>query len=78
MNRTLTPLFRSVRRRLRVAWALTTLQLVAPLVALAALALVLAARYLDLPWAEPAALALVAAAVICVLGYAAVCKVPGV
>ena len=35
MNRSLTPLFRSVRRRLRVAWALTTLQLFAPVVALA-------------------------------------------
>ena len=55
MNRSLNPLFSAVRRRLRVAWALTTLQLVAPLVALVALALVMAARYFDLPWAEPAA-----------------------
>ncbi|MEQ1702805.1 MAG: hypothetical protein ABMA25_22070, partial [Ilumatobacteraceae bacterium] len=76
MNRHLTPLFRSVRRRLRVAWALTTLQLFAPIVALGALALVLAARFFDLPWAEPAALVLVGAAVVGVLVYAAVCKVP--
>ena len=50
MNTTLIPLFRAVRRRLRVAWALTTLQLVAPLVALGALGLVLAGRFFDLAW----------------------------
>ena len=60
MNTTLTPLFRAVRRRLRVAWALTTLQLIAPLVAFGALGLVLAGRFFDLAWAEPAALVLIA------------------
>jgi hypothetical protein len=76
MNPSLTPLFRAIRRRLRVAWALTTLQLSAPLVALGALALVLAGRFFDIAWAEPAALLLVAAVVAVVTGYALVCRVP--
>lgn len=76
MNRNLTPLFRAVRRRLRVAWALATLQLVAPLVALACLALVVVARYFDLPWAEPAALWLAVGVAAAVIGYALVCRVP--
>ena len=76
MNTTLIPLFRAVRRRLRVAWALTTLQLVAPLVALGALGLVLAGRFFDLSWAEPSALVLVASVVALVTGYALVCRVP--
>jgi len=76
MNPSLAPLLAAIRRRLRVAWAITTLQLLAPLVAVGALALVVAARYADLPWAEPAALGLVVTVVAFVLVYAAVCTVP--
>lgn len=53
-------LLRSVRRRLRVAWASETLQLGAPAVLAAALVLVLAGRFVTaLSWAEPAAIVVV-------------------
>ena len=78
MNRSLTPLFRAVRRRLRVAWALTTLQLVAPLVALAALTLVVVARYFNLPWAELAAVWLTVGSAVMIVAYAVVCRVPDI
>ena len=70
MNRTLRPLLTAVRRRLRVAWAVATAQLVAPLVAAIALVLLVVARFTDLPWAEPAALWLAAGVAIALVGYA--------
>lgn len=76
MNRSVTPLLHAVRRRLRVAWALATMQVVAPLVATAALALVLAGRVVDFPASDVAALWVAIAAVIGIGIYAAVCKVP--
>lgn len=76
MNRTVTPLLNAIRRRLRLAWAVATLQVVAPLVAGAALALVVAGRMFDIPNSDVAALWLVATVVVLVAGYAMFCKVP--
>ena len=70
MNRALRPLLLSVRRRLRVAWAVATAQLLAPVVAAIALLLVLLGRLTDLPWAEPAALWLAVGAALAVALYA--------
>ena len=72
MNRALRPLLLSVRRRLRVAWAVATAQLLAPVVAAIALLLVLLGRLTDLPWAEPAALWLAVGAALAVALYALV------
>jgi len=76
MNRTVTPLLNAVRRRLRVAWAVATLQVVAPVVAVIALAMVVAGRMFDLPASDVAALWMVAAVVALIAGYAVFCKVP--
>ncbi|MEQ1872450.1 MAG: hypothetical protein ABL953_01885 [Ilumatobacteraceae bacterium] len=76
MNKTVTPLLDAVRRRLRLAWAVATLQVVAPMVAVAALAFVVAGRMFDLPYSDVAALWMVAGVVVLIGGYAMFCKVP--
>ncbi len=65
-----------VRRRLRVSWALATLQILAPFVALAALLLVVVGRLFDVPWAEPAALLCTAGVALAVVVCAAIRHVP--
>ncbi|HAP76152.1 MAG TPA: hypothetical protein DCR14_08730, partial [Acidimicrobiaceae bacterium] len=55
---------------------MATAQLVAPLVAIGALALVLLGRLTDAPWAEPAAVGVVAVALLAIVGYAALRRVP--
>lgn len=64
-------LLRSVRRRLRVAWAAETLQLAAPLTAVGALALVLLGRFAEwASWAEPVAVGLAVVSVLVIVGTA--------
>jgi len=57
-------LLKSVRHRLRLAWAATTFVLWGPVVLIAGLALAVAARAWPLGWAEPAAIGVVSAAVL--------------
>lgn len=76
MNRTVTPLFNAIRRRLRLAWAVATLQVVAPMVALAALAMVVAGRMFDIPASDIVALWMVTGVVVLIGGYAVFCRVP--
>ena len=76
MKRNVTPLLNAIRRRLRLAWAVATAQVVAPLVALAALGLVLAGRTFDIAASDVIALWMVAGVVVLIVGYALVCKVP--
>ncbi len=66
----------AVRRRLRVAWASETVQLAAPWLAGAALVLVIAARYLPWTWPEPAALVAPFAAIVAIVVWGAVQRVP--
>ena len=76
MKRNVTPLLNAIRRRLRVAWAVATLQVVAPVVALAALGVVLAGRTFDIAASDVIALWTVAGVVLLIAGYAVFCKVP--
>ena len=62
MNATIGPLLLAVGRRLRLAWALATGQLFAPLLGLLLLLLVLMARLRPWTWPEPTALVLGAVA----------------
>ena len=68
-------LLRRVRRRLRTAWALETLQLVAPIVAVAALLLVAIGWFTPWWWTEPAAIGLAAVTVLAVGGYAVFARI---
>ncbi len=56
-------LLAAVRRRLRLAWAVATAELVAPLVAGVALVLVIVGRFRPWSWPEPAALGVAGASV---------------
>ena len=76
IHQALAPLLRAIRRRLRAAWALATVQVLAPLAFGSALVLVVLGRFFDLAWSEPAALAVVVGAAPGVLAIAAVIKVP--
>ncbi|HEX6382740.1 MAG TPA: hypothetical protein VF180_15970, partial [Acidimicrobiia bacterium] len=62
MNSAVGALLGAVRRRLRLAWALATGQLLAPLIGILLLLLVFLARLRPWTWPEPAALVLGAAA----------------
>ena len=66
----------AVRRRLRWAWAIATAQWLAPAVALAALALVLAGRMRPWAWPERAALVIVGLVVLGVALLALVVRIP--
>jgi hypothetical protein len=72
----LTPLIHSIRRRLRLAWAVATGQLAAPLVAAAALGLVLLGRFFPIAWTDQAALWLALAALLCIVGFATFTPIP--
>ncbi len=76
MKRSVTPLLHAIRRRLRVAWAVATMQVVAPLVAVAALGLVLAGRTLDIAASDVIALWMVVGVAVLIVAYAVLCKVP--
>ena len=76
MNATVGPLLAAVRRRLRLAWALATGQLFAPLIGLLLLLLVLVARLRPWTWPEPAALMLGAVAAPALLAAALLLRVP--
>src|SRR5688500_12873791 len=58
MNAGFGPLLLAVRRRLRLAWALATGQLFAPLLAVLLVLLVVVARLRPWTWPEPVALVL--------------------
>lgn len=66
----------AVRRRLRWAWALATAQWMAPVVALAALAVVAAGWLRPWAWPEPAALVLAGLALVGVVVGALVVRIP--
>ena len=72
----MTEFLREVRRRLRWAWALTTLQLLAPAIAVAALFFVLLGRLQPWAWTEPAAAVAVIAGVAAVGVGAALLRIP--
>ena len=69
-------LLRRVRRRVRLAWALGWLQLLAPMVAAAALGLVLLGRLVPWPWTTEAALLLPAVVLVVIALAALVVPVP--
>jgi hypothetical protein len=76
MTPSLEPLLASIRRRLRMVWALATAQVIAPAVALVALLLVLAGRFLPWSWPEHAALAVVVAAALLIVAFATASRIP--
>ena len=78
MSPRVSSLLAAVRRRLRVAWASETVQLAAPWVAAAALALVITARFVPWTWPEPAAIVAPLGAIVAIVVWAAVQRVPQV
>ena len=75
IHHTLAPLLGAMRRRLRTAWAIATVQVLAPIAVGAALVLVVLGRFFDLAWSEPVALVVVICGVLAVLLVAALLKV---
>ena len=76
MSPRVTDLLDAVRRRLRVAWANETGQLVAPWIAGAAVVLVVLARFLPWRWLEPSALVIGLAAVVTIGAASVAQRVP--
>ncbi len=72
----MTELLAGVRRRLRLAWAVATAELMAPVVAGLALLLVLVGRVRPWSWAEPAALGVALAGVLGLAGAVVALRVP--
>ncbi len=76
MSGPITAFLVAVRRRLRRTWVIATLQWLAPIAALASLALVLIGRRVPEAWPEPAALVVVAAVVVSVLLVGILLRIP--
>ncbi len=64
------------RRRLRLVWAVDTMQLAAPVLAAVALGLVVFSRYTTATWPQPAAAVAAVAGLVIIVGAAVVTRLP--